>query len=92
MKSYYVYILRNRTAVLYIGVTNDLQRRLYEHKNRMIAGFTHRYNIDRLIYFETFDDVNIAIHREKQLKGWTREKKLRLIQSSNPNLEEISFD
>jgi putative endonuclease len=92
MKTYYVYILRNRTVVLYIGVTNDLQRRLYEHKNRMIPGFTHRYNIDRLIYFETFDDVNIAIHREKQLKGWTREKKLRLIQSSNPNLEEISFD
>jgi putative endonuclease len=92
MKTYYVYILRNRTAVLYIGVTNDLQRRLYEHKNRMIPGFTHRYNIDRLIYFETFDDVNIAVHREKQLKGWTREKKLRLIQSSNPNLEEISFD
>jgi putative endonuclease len=81
MKSYFVYILANRTLVLYIGVTNDLQRRLYEQKDRMISGFTHRYNIDRLIYFEIFNDVNIAIQREKQLKGWTCEKKLRLIQS-----------
>jgi putative endonuclease len=92
MKSYFVYIIANRTFVLYIGVTNELHRRLYEHKNRMIPGFTHRYNIDRLIYFEMFDDIRQAIQREKQLKGWTREKKLGLIQSSNPNLEEITFD
>jgi putative endonuclease len=74
MKTYYVYILANRTLVLYIGVTNDLNRRLYEHKNRLIAGFTHQYNIDRLLYFETFSDVTLAIQSEKQLKGWTRKK------------------
>ena len=76
MNDYYVYILSNKwDNVLYIGGTNNLERRLYEHKNDLIDGFTKRYNVHKLVYFETTTDVTAAIKREKQLKGWTREKK-----------------
>ena len=75
--NYYVYILTNKSNTLYIGITNDLIRRLYEHKNKLIAGFTKKYNIDRLIYYEVFDSPETAIQREKEIKSWTRKKEIR---------------
>ena len=81
---YYVYMLTNKNNnVLYTGVTNDLKRRLYEHKNKLVDGFTQKYNVDKLVYFEITNDVNSAIAREKQIKGWTRAKKNALIESKN---------
>ena len=81
---YFVYIMTNKAnSVLYIGVTNDLGRRALEHKSESIEGFTKRYHLNKLIYFEEYDDVNDAIAREKQLKGWKRDKKLELVKSKN---------
>ena len=91
MKTYYVYIVASRSLVLYIGVTNDLQRRIYEHKNKLLPGFTQKYDVDRLLYYEMFAEIDQAIHREKQLKGWSRIKKLAIIKRMNPELMEISF-
>ena len=83
---YYVYILSNQTnTVLYISVTNDLHRRLYKHKSGQINGFTQKYHIHKLVYFEEYTEVNYAIAREKQLKNWVRSKKNRLIETQNPN-------
>ena len=90
MKEYYVYILTNRSKTLYIGVTNDLGRRLSEHKAHSIPGFTQKYRIDRLVYWESCPDVRIAIEREKQLKGWLRRKKIALIESVNPNWHDLT--
>ena len=88
--SYYVYILTNwNNKVLYIGVTNNLERRLYEHKNELIDGFTKRYHVHKLVYYEYTRDVNAAIAREKTLKGWTRAKKEALIETRNPGWEEM---
>ena len=86
---YYVYILttKNDTA-LYIGVTNNLQKRLYEHKSEQINGFTKKYHIHKLIYFEQYSDINAAISREKQLKRWKRSKKELLIATKNPNWDD----
>ena len=85
MNDYYVYILTNdRDKLLYIGVTNDLQRRVYEHKNGMFEGFTKDYGIHKLVYYEMCHDVKDAIKREKQLKNWRREKKIALIERMNP--------
>ena len=82
---YYVYILTHNTnSVMYIGVTNDLKRRLYEHNLGEIEGFTKKYHVGKLVYFEEFQEVNDAIAREKQLKRWTREKKNVLVESKNP--------
>jgi putative endonuclease len=90
-KTYYVYILASKpNGTLYIGVTDDLMRRLYEHKNKLVKGFTEQYNISKLVYYEETDDVTLAIAREKQLKGWLRAKKLALIESSNPKWEDLS--
>ena len=90
---YYVYILTNQTDnVMYIGVTNDLERRLYEHKHHLIEGFTRDYRVDKLVYFEETSDVYSAIAREKQLKGWTRSKKNALIASKNPTWSDLSSD
>jgi putative endonuclease len=89
---YYVYIMANRSRTLYTGVTNDLQRRVYEHKQKLVPGFTSRYNIDRLVYFEATPDVRSAIEREKQIKGWLRAKKIKLIESMNPAWEDLSWD
>jgi len=87
---YYVYILTNKNnTVLYTGVTNDLVRRCHEHKNKLIKGFTERYNVDRLIYYELFDDINFAIKREKQIKGYSRDKKELLIKKLNPNRDDL---
>ena len=90
---YYVYIMANFTnKVLYIGVTNDLERRVFEHKNKLIKGFTQRYNVKKLVYFETTSNIDSAIEREKQLKGWIREKKDELIKSLNPKWTDLSSD
>ena len=90
---YYTYILSNwNHKVLYIGVTNNLERRLYEHKNGLADGFTKRYNVHKLVYFDCTSDVYSAISREKQMKGWTREKKERLITGANPTWRDLSFD
>lgn len=76
-KNYYVYILTNwNNTVMYIGVTNDLVRRLYEHKNKLYDGFTKKYNLNKLVYFELFFDINEAIKREKEIKKWRREKRI----------------
>ena len=85
----YVYILGSRTRVLYTGVTNDLARRVAEHKSHLIPGFTRQYNVDRLLYFEELPDIVQAIAREKQIKGWTRAKKLALIETMNPDYRDI---
>ena len=90
MKQYYVYIMTNRSKTLYIGVTNNLQRRMYEHKHHLMAGFTNKYDLTRLVYFEETSDVNIAIAREKQIKGWLRAKKVALIESMNPDWRDLS--
>ena len=88
--NYYVYILTNKNnTTLYIGVTNNLKRRIYEHKNKLVDGFSKKYNLYKLIYFETTTDSYSAISREKQLKGWTRLKKLDLIKSQNPEFEDL---
>jgi putative endonuclease len=79
MKLYYVYILTNAyNKVLYTGVTNDLERRCYEHKQKIVKGFTQKYNVNKLVYFEKFDFIDLAISREKQIKGYSRAKKLHL--------------
>ena len=87
---YYVYILTNKNnRVMYVGVTNDLERRMYEHKNRTADGFTKKYNVYKLVYYEFTNDVNSAIAREKQIKGWTRDKKNRLVESVNKGWVEM---
>jgi putative endonuclease len=92
MKTYYVYIMTNRSGTLYTGVTSDLERRVHEHKLRMGSRFTTRYKIDRLVHFETFSNILDAIAREKQLKGWLRAKKIALVKSANPRWEDLSAD
>ena len=88
---YYVYILTNKTNnVLYIGVTNNLQRRIAEHKNEQVEGFTKRYHLHKLVFFEEFSDVNNAIAWEKRLKRWIRAKKNALIESKNPSWKDLS--
>ena len=91
MKKYYVYILTNHTkTTLYVGVTNNLERRLYEHKNKLIDGFSKRYNLNKLVYYEETTSIVSAIEREKQLKGYTRSKKDALIITKNPYWEDLS--
>lgn len=90
---YYVYLLTNKhQTVLYAGVTNDLGRRMWEHKNRAVPGFTSRYNIDHLMYFEVYRDVTEAIAREKQIKGYGRPKKVTLIEKENPEWQDLSVE
>jgi len=95
LKSYWVYILASKTGTLYIGVTNNLEKRVYEHKNKLIPGFTAKYNIDQLVFYQEFDRVEQAIEMEKKIKGWTRQKKIDLIRTINPGIkdlaEEMSF-
>jgi putative endonuclease len=92
MKNYYVYILTtNNHRVMYTGITNHLIRRVDEHRNHLADGFTKKYNITKLVYFENTEDVSAAIAREKQLKGWRRSKKDKLIETINPNWEDL-FD
>ena len=88
---YFVYILTNRhNTTLYTGITNNLPRRLYEHQNHLVKGFTSRYNLEKLVYYEVTTDVYAAISREKQIKGWTRQKKNQLIEMENPTWSDLS--
>jgi putative endonuclease len=89
---YYVYILANIPRTIYVGVTNDIRRRVIEHKQGESRGFTKRYGVNRLVYYETSDDVTAAIQREKQLKGWVRRKKVQLIEQYNPTWRDLSLD
>jgi putative endonuclease len=92
MAVYHVYILASASGVLYIGVTNHLERRVTEHKQQLYPGFTKKYEVLRLVYFEPFNDVRNAISREKPLKRWRREKKLALIRAMNPKFRDLSED
>ena len=91
-KHYYVYIMSNRSRTLYTGVTNNLERRVSEHKLKLVQGFTTRYQIQQLVYCEEFGDIHQAIAREKQIKGWLRKKKIALIESMNPEWKDLSAD
>jgi len=90
MAEYCVYIMANVTGMLYVGVTNNITRRVLEHKSKMIKGFTSRYNLTQLVYCETTPYVYNALTREKQLKGWVRKKKVELIKSMNPEWKDLS--
>jgi putative endonuclease len=91
-RQYYVYILANISRRIYVGVTNDLERRVYEHKHKLLPGFASEYNIKRLVYVEVTMDVSAAIAREKQIKGWLRRKKVALIETQNPTWIDLSAD
>ena len=92
MRSYWVYILAGKSATLYVGVTNDIGRRIVEHKRKLIPGFTEKYGISRLVYFECFASPTDAIAREKQLKTWRRSRKIALIEAKNPVWKDLSAD
>ncbi|MFP3011487.1 MAG: GIY-YIG nuclease family protein [Rickettsia sp.] len=93
MKEYYVYILSNKyDGTLYIGVTSDIIKRVWQHKQKIIKGFTTKYNLDKLVYFEQFNDINLAISREKRLKEYKRKWKLDLIEANNPNWYDLYED
>ena len=90
-KTYAVYILTNYyDTTFYIGVTGNLQKRIYEHKNKTIEGFSKKYNIDKLVYYELTEDVEFALNREKQLKRWHRQWKINLIKEKNPEFKDLS--
>ena len=90
MNQYYVYIMASRSGVLYTGVTSDLNKRVGEHKEGQISGFTKRYKINRLVYYESTNEIKDAIAREKQIKRWRREKKVSLIESNNPEWDDLA--
>ena len=90
MKTLYVYILSSKAAVLYVGVTNNIKKRVHQHKNHLVEGFTDKYEVDKLVYVEAIGDAGSAIKREKQIKAWRREKKVKLIESKNPGWEDLS--
>ena len=92
MKTLYVYIMASKSGTLYVGVTSDIKRRVYEHKQHLVPGFTDKYNVDRLPYVEKIGDAASAINREKQGKKWRREKKVTLIDSMNPEWNDLSRD
>ena len=92
MRSYYVYILTTKNnKMLYVGVTNNLERRVWEHKQKEIPGYTERYNVNKLVYYQEFTDIEDAIAAEKKVKGWLRIKKDHLISSFNPEWRDLSF-
>jgi len=90
MKDYYVYIVANESKVIYVGVTNNLTRRIFEHKQKLLPGFCKIYRCDCLVYYQHFRDVGFAIAREKQIKGWRRQKKITLIELNNKNWRDLS--
>ena len=90
-KTYYIYLITNwNNKVLYTGVTNNLEKRVYQHKNKLIKDFTEKYNVNKLVYFEQTTDINSAITREKEIKKWRREKKNRLVESKNKSWDDLS--
>jgi putative endonuclease len=91
-KWFYVYIMTNRSKNFYVGITNNVRNRVFQHKTGAFEGFTSRYKVDRLVYWETFKYVNAALAREKQLKRWTRVKKMQLIVSMNPEWKDLAED
>ena len=92
-KQYYVYIITNKTnRVLYTCVTNDLKKRVYEHKNKLVKGFTSRYNVEKLVFYEVCESIESAILREKQIKGWLRNRKIALIEAMNPEWRDLSLE
>ncbi len=91
-KEYFVYLVTNKSRTLYTGVMNNLERRVYEHKHKLVLGFTSKYNITKLVYYEVGDNIAVAIAREKQIKGWLRSKKIALIESINPEWRDLSED
>jgi putative endonuclease len=90
MRRYWVYIMSSRSRVIYVGVTNDIVRRVDEHKRGPVPGFTSKYHVTRLVYVEPFSDVGHAIAREKEIKGWLRARKIRLIEERNPTWEDLA--
>ena len=92
MKTLYVRVMASKSGTLYVGVTSDIKRRVYEHKQHLIPGFTDKYNVDRLLYVETIGDPASAVSRERQIKKWRREKKVMLIDSMNPEWNDLSQD
>ncbi|HUU85547.1 MAG TPA: GIY-YIG nuclease family protein [Phycisphaerae bacterium] len=90
MRTYYIYIMTNHSRTLYVAMTNDLCRRVAEHRDGLTGGFTRRYRINQLVYFEEYRDVRDAIQREKQIKAWRREKKIALIEQVNPHWDDLS--
>ena len=91
-KAYYVYLLSNTTGTLYVGMTNNLVRRIWQHREKLVPGFTSKYDVSRLLHAEMFMTPLEAIAREKQIKGWTRAKKLTLIRASNPQFRELTVE
>ena len=92
MKTYYVYIMTNHSGTLYTGMTNNLGQRIYEHKHKLVPGFASKYNITKLVYYEEGNDANAALAREKQIKSWLRSKKIELIESLNPEWQDLGID
>jgi len=91
-KTYHVYIVSNVSRMLYVGVTNDIQPRMFEHKKKLVPGFSQKYNLRRLVYWEAFGNIKDAIAREKAIKGWLRAKKVALIRSMNPQWTDLAAD
>jgi len=92
-KQYFIYIMTNKlNTALYAGLTNDLIRRIYEHKNKLIRGFTSKYNVTKLVYYENYNNINDAIAREKQIKGGSRKKKMDLIKKMNPEFKDLPLE
>jgi putative endonuclease len=92
-RRYYVYLITNwNNKVMYVGVTNNLEFRIYEHKNKLIKGFTKKYNVNKLVYFEETQDLTAAINREKEIKKWRREKKNQLVNMINPTWKDLSLE
>lgn len=92
MREYYVYIMANKSRTLYTGVTNDLEKRVYQHKHKLAPGFTSRYNITRLVWFESFTEIDEALEAEKRIKGWLRRKKVALVESENPHWRDLALE
>ena len=92
MRTYYVYILANKGGMLYVGVTNDILKRVYQHKRTQGSRFTTKFHINRLVYYEEFGEITLALEREKEIKKWRRSKKIALIESSNPRWRDLSAD
>lgn len=90
MKNYFVYIMTNKSRTLYTGITGNLERRVFEHRNKLIEGFTQKYNLTSLAYYERHNNVHMAIRREKQIKGWLRDKKTALIEKMNPTWKDLA--
>ena len=92
LREYFVYMMASLRGTLYVGITNDLIRRVYEHRNKLVPGFTAKYNVSKLVYFESTDDVTSAIAREKQIKAWRRSKKVTLLEYVNPYWNDLASE